>query len=77
VNAAARTTHIAWVTSPTNETPRRVEVSARDRLDALQKALRGQPAGSRATCRAADHSSYILSNLAVIASSFPLISGAA
>ena len=67
------TTHIAWVTTPASETPQRVELHAADTASALRQALAGAPCGARASCRPVDHSGYILSQLATLASPFPLL----
>ena len=66
-------THVAWVTSPGNETPQRVEVRATDRAHCLRQVLRTAPAGARASCRPVDHTSFILASLAIRASAFPLV----
>lgn len=43
--------HVAWVTSARDAIVRRLELDAVDVRDCVQRALRGWPTGSSATCR--------------------------
>lgn len=46
-----KTPHVAWVTAPADDTPRRVELNARDIPDCIRRVLATMPRGSRVTCR--------------------------
>lgn len=43
--------HVAWVTTPADDAPRRLELRASDPRDCIRRALIGMPPGSRASCR--------------------------
>jgi len=73
MSAADRTTYVAWVTYPGDETPRRVECKATDQRDCLRQVLHAAPQHSRASCREANHTDTILAALALRASPFPLV----
>lgn len=76
MNAGDRTTYVAWVTYPGDETPRRVECKATDQRDCLRQVLSAAPRDSRASVREADHTATILAALALRMSPFPLVARA-
>jgi hypothetical protein len=70
---------ICWLTNSVDGVPRRVELEASSREDAMRLALAGQPKGSTVSCRSPRNSEMVMDSLQAVreASAFLGIRGVA